>query len=359
MRSVMTLTPTDPPKRRPAVGRILRFVLIAALLGLLLGNFTEGMVTRALKGALSRLTGKHYLSARIATTMDADGIPYTEYAGGGRRRNPTDIANAAESYFAKLPGDDANRQRFLNCADWLVAHATYQGGYALLEYDFPYPPFRMTPPWRSGLAHGRALTVLVHAHALTHNPRFLDAANALLRAFDIAEDDGGFAVTMGSGVWFEEYAGKGGARPRVLNGMIYALFGLHDFYDYTKGLKAEFTYSQHAWRLFQQGCLAVAAMLPRFDDHGCSYYDLLRHPAGPYHAIHIEQLDKLYDLTSEPVFKTYHDRWAAYREPSFISRLFTEHTPLQLAVLLLNILAVLLLLAVGRWLRLRFGHAAQ
>ncbi|HOS44616.1 MAG TPA: D-glucuronyl C5-epimerase family protein, partial [Armatimonadota bacterium] len=152
--------------------------------------------------------------------------------------------------------------------------------------------------------------------------------------------EGGFAVALPHGVWYEEYADEGGARPRVLNGMLYALFGLHDVYAYLG--------DRDALRLFNDGVAAVKAELPRYDNRGHSYYDLLRTAPGPYHAIHVEQLDTLYALTDEPIFTQYRDRWAAYRDPSFVTRLLTRPTPLRMAVAFVNA-AVIWLLMLGVW----------
>ncbi|OPZ82118.1 MAG: hypothetical protein BWY76_02812 [bacterium ADurb.Bin429] len=244
----------------------------------------------------------------------------------------------ADEYYAK--DDPAAKERFLNCADWLVEHAVAHKGYSLLEYDFPYSRYGMTAPWRSALANGMALTALTRAHARTGSLRYLTTARALMAAFHVPEDEGGFAVAMPQGVWYEEYADEGGTRPRVLNGMIFALFGLHDIYSYLGDRDAK--------RLFEDGVAAVKAELPRYDNRGHSYYDLLGNDPGPYHAIHVEQLAKLYALTNEPVFKQYHDRWAAYREPTYVTRLLTRPTPLRVAVAGVNAAAIWLLM-LGLW----------
>lgn len=336
----MTTTPTDQPSHRSRAVGILKDLTLAVPLGLLLSNFTETITRSALKSLLSRVTGRYYASAAAFLTIDQSGIPFAGYTSGygfaGKQRNPTNVANAAIDYYDKLNAKPENRQYCLNCANWLVANAVPHADYALLEYTFPYPLFRMNPPWRSSLAQGQALIALVDADRLTHDPKYLNTARMLLRAFDIPEDQGGIAVPMEGGVWFEEYAGEEGAKPRVLNGMLYALFGLHTYYEYTN--------DPHALQLFQQGVTAVKAVLPRFDNQGHSYYDLLGKPPGPYHLIHVEQLATLYELTHEKIFQAYHEKWAAYREPPFVTQLITRPTPMRGAIALVNILGVLLAL---------------
>jgi len=84
--------------------------------------------------------------------------------------------------------------------------------------------------------------------------------------------------------------------------MIFALFGIYDYYCYQKDSDAEF--------LFQQGIRALKNDLPRYDyGKGYSYYDLLHRPAVKYHKIHVEQLSQLFEITGEKIFKTYFENW--------------------------------------------------
>lgn len=65
------------------------------------------------------------------------------------------------------------------------------------------------------------------------------------------------------GWWYEEYADPGGRNPRVLNGMIFALEGIYDFWLITG--------DDMARMIFEKGILALRAELPRYDAWGWSY----------------------------------------------------------------------------------------
>ena len=93
----------------------------------------------------------------------------------------------------------------------------------------------------------------------------------------------------------------------VLNGAIYALWGVLDF--------ARVTGDPGAWRIWRDGANTVARHLEAFDTGFWSRYEL----AVPelvsvhYHKnIHIPQLEVMHALTGEPVFKLVALRWQRY-----------------------------------------------
>jgi len=121
-------------------------------------------------------------------------------------------------------------------------------------------------------------------------------------------DDGGVTYKDdGNGWWYEEYANKGGSPSRVLNGMMFALLGIHDYYRYTGDSHAKF--------IFDKGVTSLKYTLHLYDDNGYSYYDILHTPAGVYHNIHIDLLGRLFNETGEIAFKQYQDKWQNFKEP--------------------------------------------
>ncbi len=107
--------------------------------------------------------------------------------------------------------------------------------------------------------------------------------------------------------WYEEFAANDCIRSIVLNGMIFALLGIYEYYKYTNNDKARL--------LFEKGISSLKYNLHNYDSNGYSYYDILRNPPLKYHEIHVKQLAELYDITKDELFKTYHDRWKDRREP--------------------------------------------
>ena len=210
----------------------------------------------------------------------------------------------------------------------------------------------MTPPWRSGMAQGLALQVMVRAHRHTDDQGYLETGRVLLRAFFAEVREGG--VTYRSpekGWWYEEYADEGGKESRVLNGMMYALLGIYEYYNYTEDADAKY--------LFDQGVLALKSNLADYDNHGYSFYDALGNTVTKYHKVHVDLLSDLYDITGEELFESYSQRWGEHdsppreAKPPFLIRLITKPTKTGFAVLLGNFVLVFLtlkvsMLAIGR-----------
>ena len=61
--------------------------------------------------------------------------------------------------------------------------------------------------------------------------------------------------------------------------------------------------------------MALKNNLATYDGNGYTYYDSLKTIATHfYHKIHADLLDKLYNLTSDPLFKKYRDKWKLYSQ---------------------------------------------
>jgi heparosan-N-sulfate-glucuronate 5-epimerase len=254
------------------------------------------------------------------TELDNSNVPfvYYGYIKGiyiGLQRNPiTTTHNALEFYDLFMKNrDEKYKEAFLNNSNWLVNNAVPHGKYSILEYVFPWPPYSLEPPWRSGMAQGQALQALIKAHNITGEEKYLDTAKMLLNSFFVEVKDGGVTYkTPKNGWWYEEYAGKGDDGPRVLNGMMFAVLGIYDYYNYTKDNSAKY--------LFDQGVLSLKENLWRYDHNGTySAYDIHRAYAPLWwHKTHVDLLNQLYDITKEEIFKKYHDKWQNYKLPSHV-----------------------------------------
>jgi len=243
-------------------------------------------------------------------SIDNDGIPWVDYGSIddtviGKKRNPVTISQKSFSYYNDFQstGNETAKQYLLNNADWLLANSKSYGNYSIIEYDFPYPPYDMPSSWRSGMAQGQVLQALIKAHEVSQNIKYLQGAKLILNSFFVEVKEGGVTYkTKDHGWWFEEYAHENVKPSRVLNGMMYTVLGIHDFYKYTNDTNAKF--------LIDQGVLSLKNNLPNYNLNRYSYYDNLKHPSpSSYHLVHIEQTKSLYEITEEEVFLKYHDIW--------------------------------------------------
>lgn len=246
-------------------------------------------------------------------TLDSSGIPIVNYGYVhgiyvGPQRNPVTISQEAIYFyglFRKTLSMNAS-QSLINNANWLVENTESRGNYSVLEYKFPYPPYNMTSPWRSGMAQSQAMQALVETYDVTGKKIYLDTAKMLLNSLFVEVKNGGVTYkTPNDGWWYEEYAGNAGKESRVLNGMMFSLLSIHEYYNYTHSLEAKF--------LFDKGVLAVDRTLPRYDNNGYSNYDVLGRPASiQYHHVHVDLLGRLFNITKDEIFKAFHDRWENY-----------------------------------------------
>jgi heparosan-N-sulfate-glucuronate 5-epimerase len=245
--------------------------------------------------------------------LDSSGIPITDYGNVtgiyiGPQRNPITIAHKAIDYFNSFEKnkDTNSKQLFLNTANWFVGNTLPHGNYSILEYKFPWPQYQLKAPWQSGMAQAQALGILARAYNITHEIKYLNTSKMLLNSFFVEVKDGGVTYkSPTNGWWYEEYAADNHDRviSRALNGMIFSVLGIYDYYKYTKDPEAKY--------LFDKGILALKNNLALYDNNGDSFYDILKTPANQnYHKTHVKLLQQLYDITGESTFEGYHDRWS-------------------------------------------------
>ena len=241
-------------------------------------------------------------------SLDASGIPMVRYHGQGEFYNPITTAQYAIGTLTALGhGDDTRTGVSRRLLDSLVQSQESEGesrGFWVLSFD--NPKYRwLRAPWVSALAQGNALSALLRGHQVFGDDRYLQAAEAGYRAMHSRREDLSVVETAGEDLWYEEYP----AHPplHVLNGHVYALFGVLDY--------ARVTGDEEAHQRWRRAARTLARHLPRFDLGYWSGYDAYtREPVDlHYHKnIHIPQLRILGELVGDSIFVEYADRWERY-----------------------------------------------
>jgi hypothetical protein len=173
---------------------------------------------------------------------------------------------------------------------------------------YPYPfDFRLymtgrslKAPWFSAMAQGQALSLFVALYEQTQAMGWLTAAEhtfaSLLRRPRGPDDTAVSHVHRGN-LWLEEYpdwpVDQSG---HVLNGLLFAAIGVHDYHRVSGSARAQ--------RLLEG---VAATVVDRFDDIRSpgqeSFYSVWRQKRYPkYHAIHIKQLRYLGQMTGDRRF---------------------------------------------------------
>lgn len=261
--------------------------------------------------------GEYYMpftaKAGYSGQFDSAGIPLLDYHGRiGLQYNPIAIAQYGLGHFNLFcrNGKQEHRRKFISVADWLVAHLELNPSglwvwnhYFDWEYRSP-----LKAPWYSALAQGQGISLLVRAHADTDNDMYLNAAQRAFEAFLKPMDQGGVVHKDSDGnTWFEEYIVS--PPTHILNGFIWASWGVYDYYLATGEPCAE--------KVFEKAIRTLAANIRHYDVGFWSLYELsgtrLKMVASTfYHSLHIVQLIILQLLTGEPVFRTYAELWDGY-----------------------------------------------
>jgi len=259
-----------------------------------------------------------YKIKRDKTELDNKGVPYIKYGkiSGkhiGKQRNPFGVGQYAVKYYEKFKKTNNDKQKIhlLNCANWILENGVKNDDSVFLEYNFPWPQYNLKKPWRSGMAQGQALKALGKAFEVSKENKYLNFAKLLLNAFYVEVKDGGITYKSSEGWWYEEFASKNGPISKVLNGMLFALLGIYDYYEITKDKKAKF--------LFEKGRAALIKELPKFDNKGFSDYDLLGNLSRHYHQVHIDLLDKIYSITKDEIFWEYCEKWKKTNYYKFVA----------------------------------------
>jgi len=248
---------------------------------------------------------------------DPSGVPQLDYHGKiGLQYNPIAVAQYGLGNYNlyRRSSDPERRRKFFIVADWLCSHLEKNPqGLAVWNHHFDWE-YRDTlrAPWYSALAQSQGISVLVRAHKESHQEseaaRYLDAAQRALACFHVPMKDGGVAFTdESSDLWFEEYIVS--PPTHILNGFIWASWGLHDYFLATKDASAQELFSR-----------AVRTMLHNLDRYDLGFWSLYEQSgtrlpmvASPfYHQLHIVQLRIMHRLTGEGTFARVADRWEDY-----------------------------------------------
>lgn len=196
-------------------------------------------------------------------------------------------------------------------------------------FDWTYAGKKLYSPWWSAMAQGEALSLFVRLHEETGDERWRVAADhtwlSLTQPRSTAEP---WATKTDNGLLvFEEYAGN--LPPlKVLNGHLFALFGVHDYWRLTGDPEAA-SYLDGAATTVLEVMSALRVL------GGVSYYcwesdcprSYWQNPT--YHVIHSWQLDTLARLANDARFSvwasTLRSDWVPVRARTFLAP--TEPSP--------------------------------
>ncbi len=191
-------------------------------------------------------------------------------------------------------------------ADKLISLSLKQDSAMFFPYTFQYSLHTcieetMMPPWYSGMAQGQILSVFTRLYEITGDSNYLDASHQIFNSYTRFKGSGHkpwvSCIDKKGYLWLEEY-------PRdlpchTLNGMIFGIFGIYDYYRVTK--------DENAKRLLRASMLTIKRNMHKFRDKDEVSWYCLKHKnfngKNPfYHKVHIKQLKFLYRITGDEYF---------------------------------------------------------
>lgn len=261
--------------------------------------------------------GKDY----SACTFDKNGIPVVPVFGK-LEYNYTSVAQYALSFYASKDLIKSNEKiKFLYLADYLCNCSDVEGGGYPARYDFIHRRvIYLHEPFFSAMTQGQILSVLARAFLLTGDEKYKISMDKIFKFMvsncktDLSQFTKSYPCLkeFKNNIIFEEFVHK--TDSYVLNGDLFAIAGIHDYYEVTGNADAKLA--------FDAACESIKILLPYYDFYGISSYDLLHYVCGipaflknPYaHDYHIAILDALYFWTKNDIFKEYSKRFISYYE---------------------------------------------
>lgn len=235
------------------------------------------------QGGLGLFTEHYYFDDPVSETiLDKDGTVYGRnddngvVLAGESYYNPTNISQTCIGYFGGYvtTKKEVYKKIVFDHADWLVDNKVITDkGFGVFYYDIPSPDFGVRGKWISAMAQGQAVSCLLRASQLSKlnsdkpsTTKYLKAADIVIKTFNYSIEDGGVKYIDKEGyIWYEEVAALPPAH--ILNGFIFSLYGLYDYYKATNDL--------HTLSLFEEGIDTLRNNLHRYDTNAVTRYDLL------------------------------------------------------------------------------------
>jgi heparosan-N-sulfate-glucuronate 5-epimerase len=257
--------------------------------------------------------GGYYSDLRHKTVGTVDGLPVDGF--GEINDWVIEVAQCALGFWERRVEGEQVDEEFLFLAEWLLEHCSEEPEGVVWRIDVPVPKYGKVPGWISAMGQGQAISVLLRAHRLTGRDEYQEVARAAFAALRTPVAKGGTQSIIDGHPVLEEYPAD---RPcAVLNGWIFALFGVHEL--------AVATGDTAARDLFERSASGLIELLPRYDTGWWSLYSLYDHGrpdlAKPfYQRLHPELLEGLDLIHPDARLGAYAERWRAQCTRTAVAR---------------------------------------
>ena len=251
---------------------------------------------------------------KLPKLLDNNGLPRVEDEKGEEILFPVAVfqygLGAYDLYL--LEHDERYLKKFFQCVDWAMQNQENSGAWNNFFFIYPQTPY-------GAMCQGEGASLLIRAYKHSGNSIYLTAAQKAIDFMLIPMRNGGTVNETEESMVLLEYTHL----PAVLNGWIFALFGLYD---------AILVCDSKVYRnAFDKSLRTLIGTLSDFDCGYWSIYSVDGKIASPfYHNLHIAQMQALHVITHDKLFLDYSERWISYKnsfwksKKAFIKKVFQK-----------------------------------
>ncbi len=240
----------------------------------------------------------------IFAALDENGIPYT--INGAKKSYAPIItiqyALMQYDFIVKRVDSEKSKVTFIRCLNWLEKRCESLADSMVIKNE-ANSQYGIPEGWVSGMIQGQLISVFLRGYQLLGDEKYLDLAHRCFRSFYIEYEQGGFRRVDEHGcVWFEEFATK---KPSfVLNGFIYAMFGIYDYYRVTS--------NEDSKKLWNDCVRTLEVNLHKYDVWYWSVYDQAKKQLVSYYYqknVHVPIMKIMFQLTGNVIFSYFATKW--------------------------------------------------
>ena len=196
-------------------------------------------------------------------------------------------------------GNPLYKQKFIECSDWIIQKQNENGSIPNFIDDHPDKPF-------GAMCQGEAASLLTRAFKETQEPIYIENAKKALQFMLLDVEKGGTTIYDDNRAYLLEFT----FRKPVLNGWIFAFFGVYDYLLIDRCSEFE--------KKYDLLLSSIIDTLPLFDCKYWSMYDLAGRITSPfYHNLHIAQLEALFLVSGNKTIENYLKKWKSYKKNPF------------------------------------------
>ena len=198
--------------------------------------------------------------------------------------------------------DSSMEKKFREISDWALNNQELLGSWDNFSYIYKDHKY-------SAMAQGQGASLLIRAYVHFKEIKYFEAAKKAIDFMLIPLENGGTVKHIGNQIFLQEFTNK----DTVLNGWIFAIFGLYDF--------ALTSNDDHYFNTLRITLTTLTENLHTFDSGYWSYYNITGSILSSrfYHRLHISLLKVLFELFKVEVFQQTYKKWEKF-DRNLISR---------------------------------------